>query len=134
MNLYQHAKNQFFHLFIFQMQLVSESRHQTGHTHFCPCSPPKKTLSHLLHEFVPVRKKSVNFICSFLRFSQFMELFMELFSQFMEFMVNFRVQRPDCSHLPRLCHAQLHKGFYNQSQKFLDNSIKQFIRVFPQKS
>ena len=131
MNLYQHARNQFFHLFFFQMQSVLD-------VHAHPPPPPqkknKKKLSHLLHEFVPVRKKSVNFICSFLRFSQLIELFMELFSQFMEFIVNFRVQRPDCSHLPRLCHAQLHKGFYNQSQKFLDNSIKQFIGVFPQKS
>ena len=33
-NSYQHAKNQFFHLFILQILSVLESHHKNGHTHF----------------------------------------------------------------------------------------------------
>ena len=35
-----------FHLFILEMQLILESRDQTGHTHFGPC-PPKNILINL---------------------------------------------------------------------------------------
>ena len=38
-NLYQHAKNQFFHLLILQIQSILEPRHQTGNTYFSPCQP-----------------------------------------------------------------------------------------------
>ena len=33
-NSYQHAKNQFFHLFILQILSVLESHHKNGHNHF----------------------------------------------------------------------------------------------------
>ena len=36
-NLYQHAKKQFFHLFILEIQSILESRDQIAHTNFWLC-------------------------------------------------------------------------------------------------
>ena len=71
LNLYQYAKNQFFHLFILQIQSILETCHQTGHTHFWLSQPKNFQSTFDLHEFVPACKKSVNSICSFFRYSQF---------------------------------------------------------------
>ena len=118
LNLYQHAKNQLFHQFIFEILSILDFCYQTGHTHFWPC-PPKSVWSAFnfcecinmhktsystssffecreflnpftrlatlifdhahpqnfpsffnLREFVPVCKKTVNSICSFLKYIQ----------------------------------------------------------------
>ena len=63
-----------FYLFILQIQSILESHHQTGHTHFWPCSLQKFSISFNLCEIIPACKKSVSSISSFLRYSQFLTM------------------------------------------------------------
>ena len=61
-----------FHLSIFQIQSLLESRNQTGHKYIFDQAHSQKIQSFFnLHEFILACKKSVNSICSFLRHSQF---------------------------------------------------------------
>ena len=71
--MYQHAKiSLMFHQFIFQIQSILESNHQTGHTHFFDHVHLKNVQSSFnLCETVPVCKKAISSISSFLWYSQF---------------------------------------------------------------
>ena len=69
-NLYQHAKNSLFHLFILQIKFQRPLNRLVTPI-FDYVYSQNFQLPFNLHEFVPVSKKIVNFIISFLRYGQF---------------------------------------------------------------
>ena len=81
LNLYQYPQNQLLYLFLFTIQSILESHHQTSHTHFSPC-PPTEIFKHFL-------------ICMNLYQNTKNQLIPSLHSSDI---VNFRVQRPNWPH------------------------------------
>ena len=59
------------HKFILKMKQILGSHELTGHGHFWPRPPKNDWIKFSFPELAPACKKSVNSICSFLRYSQF---------------------------------------------------------------
>ena len=64
-------KISYFHLFVFELQSIFESRDQTGYTHFWLRSPQKFSITFYFTWICTRMQISVNSTCSFLRYSQF---------------------------------------------------------------